>query len=142
MVAVLIPIIGGCSSPLNTPIEVPIRSQEGQGSSAWVSADWNDLEAAVIVGTGSIRAVVTGWSADGPRRRRFEFKHFEGQTGWLSAERGDDPPSDEADAEPPVTIALVARFGRFSDSAMEDRLLRATIRRLTQLRGVEFAPIE
>ncbi|MFN7020458.1 MAG: hypothetical protein ACK4WH_03915 [Phycisphaerales bacterium] len=107
-----------------------------------MDADWNDLEAAVIFGTGSIRAVVTGSSADEPRRRRFEFKHFEGQSGWLTAERGDDPPSDEADEEPPVTITLVARFGRFSDSSIEERLLRATIRRLTQLRGVEFAPIE
>ncbi|MCC6322617.1 MAG: hypothetical protein IT438_14405 [Phycisphaerales bacterium] len=107
-----------------------------------MNADWDDLDASVIIGSRAIRAVVVQSETIDPTIRRYQLRLFDGQDGTLTATRESAAPEGDEQSEPPTDFTLHAVIGRFSDSRVETDLLRATTHRLRQLRGVEFAPLD
>jgi hypothetical protein len=104
-------------------------------------ADWEDVQAAVIVGGQAIEAEISSSSNEGPNRQVFQLRLIDGQPARLTAECAAAPSAD-SNSPPPVEITLSASVGRFGDAAMEAKLLRAVAHRLGALRGVGFAPIK
>jgi len=105
-----------------------------------VVADWDDLDAAVLLGASFAemawegRAAVEG-DAAGRRTKRYDLASVEGDAVVLTATRDEAAADDEG----PDPIRLEARAGVLGNPGREGALLRAVARRLEALRGVDSA---
>lgn len=120
------------------------------GEELATEADWNDIDAAVIVGASAVEmAVVSGQlprfrdskrndKEDGLQERNFALKTIRDEPVILILTRSQATP--EASAAP-QTIVLRAKVGLFGDKETEHRLMRAVAGRLEALKGRETAPL-
>lgn len=114
----------------------PARSDGPSPVVARLEADWNDIDAAVRVGAEQAECVVVRTlPARTGTERRFELKHVSGRRGELVVATPADPAPD------PRPVDLSCRMGALGDHELEERIVARVARRLTDLRGVEFAPI-
>lgn len=111
------------------------------GETLLTTGDWNDLEAAARVGAEACQIAIT--SVESPNQSLFVFKLITptDEHGTLIARRRTTPPDDPAAAEGPIAIELHASLGLFGDRSNETKLLRAVEARLSDLSGVDWAPI-
>lgn len=113
-----------------------------EGTTILVVADWDDVPAAVSAGLGQRRWTVldaTGPTRDKPEGEfRYELVDKGDRPGVLAARRRAGASSAE---HGPVGIELSAKLGRFGDAAEERALLNAVRARLTDLTGVDVAPL-
>jgi len=111
------------------------------GETLLTTGDWNDLEAAARVGAEACQIAIT--SVESPSQSLYVFKLVTptDEHGTLTARRRTATPDDPTAAEGPIAIELHASLGLFGDSSNEKKLLRAVEARLTDLKGVDWAPI-
>jgi hypothetical protein len=105
-------------------------------SSLQLRADWSDVEATMEVAAPRAEAAVVQTLVS-PHSIRFTLVTATDEPGEVLAVRD---PADSSSGEN-IQITLSAHFGRFGDSAREQRLLNAMARRLGQLHGTATAPI-
>lgn len=103
-----------------------------------LTADWDDLEAALAVGLPAAEVSPLGPPVHTADRLDLDIRAVTGERGRFTATRL-DPPSADAD---PVSMRLTCRIGPLGDPQRERRLLRAVADRLTQLKGVDWAPLD
>ncbi len=115
--------LASCRSPLWTQGGPPVRE---------VLADWDDADAAVEVAAKKVEMGLLRSEALNSGRR-YHLRTV-----------GDEPVEldlQPADGTDPRLVRIEARVGRFGDPRREGQLAAAVARRLTQLRGVEHAPV-
>jgi hypothetical protein len=114
------------------------------GASSWgspsaeqsvVVGDWNDVHAAVMVAVGQNETAIVTWSSS-DTEKVFQLRTVRDQDGRLIARR--DPSLGAIDPGP---IHLSCSIGRFGNAPLERSIIRATARRLEDLKGVEFRPL-
>lgn len=118
-------------------------SEVAGGSELLVSADWDDIDAAVDVGVSQVEMAVVsrnagpGWGGRGgdPVRRLFELKTVRDEPAWLEVSRG-------TSGDAVSRVALRAKVGRFGDKKREGALLRAVGQRLEVLHGKDWYPLD
>jgi len=105
------------------------------GTSITVSADWDDVDAAVAYAVRQAETAVLHEEPPEPGRRVYRIKSVGDEEGTLVASlEGTTAETDHS----PTTIGLYAKIGAFGDPELERRLVRAMKRRLEQLKGVEW----
>lgn len=136
---------GGGSGAAAATAALPGSIPDPPPDAAWatITADWDDVAAAVEVGAGQAECVVVRQS---PARtfgrpkptaeRRYLMKHVSGREGPLVVTL--EAPAGSPD---PAPMRLRCWFGPVSDGAVERRLLDRVLVRLGDLRGRDFAPI-
>lgn len=150
-------LVGGCSHPVareharkdalaphaGHELAAPAAGDSVPPGSTTVTADWDDTEAAVVVGAESIESVIHQTEDVSPTHRRYTLRLNSGESATLDITRTTPPPSGITGAatEPPVELTLTARVGLAGDRARERRLVDAVSRRLGQLKGVGAARI-
>lgn len=122
----------GCGGQASLP-DVPVEVTAGT-SAIVVNADWNDVDAALIVAARRVEAVVTRATDVSPTHRRFLVTHISGETGEVNVTRADAAHDEQ------VELRATCRIGRIHEPERDRTLLRALVARLSALRGVEFAP--
>jgi hypothetical protein len=100
-----------------------------------VIADWNDVEAAVLVSTEPIEAAILE-QRETPSRWEFDLVTVAAEPASLVAERATGDGPGEA-----VMIQLTARVSDFGDPARERILLERVRGRLLDLKGVDVRPL-
>lgn len=98
-------------------------------------ADWADVEAAVLVGASAAEMAVLGDEA-GEGERAFRLLTIRDESAELRARTA------APESERPVPIELSARVGHFGDPERERVLLEAVARRLRDLAGVDYRPLD
>lgn len=97
-----------------------------------VLADWDDVDAAVEVAVKSAEVALDGPPRRSRSRMVYSLRTVSDEPGELVVER--------AGGEVLTVSATIGRFG--GDKEREARLVGAVVRRLKQLRGKEWAPVE
>jgi len=130
--------VGGCGlgAPAGTgdgriltaPDESPTRGE--------VTGDWEDLGAAVWVCASQSEVASMGVTDRAPGRVRYAIRSAMEEEGYLEIATAADPGSLD---EVAVPMVLEVRVGRFGRPAHERRFVSALLRRLSRLRGVEYA---
>lgn len=110
------------------------------GSESSLSADWDDVDAAVGVAVGAAEAAVTGARTNGPDERVYYLRTVADEPGILVVSRSPEPAGAAGSA--PSNITLRTSIGRFGNPDRERRLLEAVARRLTDLRGRQYSPLD
>lgn len=110
------------------------------GETLLTTGDWNDLEAAARVGAEQCQIAIANVESPTPDRVVFSLATPTDEHGTLSARRRTGA-ADNAGSDGPTAIELHASIGLFGDSAQEKKLLRAVESRLSDLNGVDWAPI-
>ncbi len=98
-----------------------------------VIADWDDVDAAVETGAGQAEMAVVFDETPSPDERVFYLRTIGDKPVKLTVTR--------TNSEAPPTIQLEVRAGVFGDPGDQARLLKAVSTRLSDLKGVEFAPV-
>lgn len=119
----------GCSSGSATTALIE-TSPVPDGSRAEIPGDWDDVEAAVIIGAERAEMALVSTDDQDPERLAFDLVTVGGEPVRLTAARAGEG-----------RIALEARVGRFGDPARERRLLSAVAARLRALFGRDYAPV-
>lgn len=101
-----------------------------------VKGDWNDVGAALAVGSGKLYLAITDARQIDENEVEYDFVDVIDQPGFFTARRNPGPDSPE-----PEYIELGASIGRFGDETRERELLEAVAKRLGDLAGVDVAPI-
>ena len=135
-------LCGGCSVPAKlagTWIDVqPVP--EGQGCTAVVSGDWDDIYPAALVSADVVEGAIlrhdTGTGEAGQPWLRVRLITIDDEQGEILAERVGAPGPDSG------PIRLTARIGTFGNPAREERLVRAVGDRLRELAGKDWAPVK
>ncbi len=123
-------ILAGCATSATTST----RDRRGPAALT-VQGDWDDVDAAVEVGVGQGEAaVVRSQAAPDGLQRRYELKHVSGLTGVLNVRA-------ESDGKDPRPIALSCTMGAMESGGLSHRIIERVARRLTDLKGLEVAPI-
>ncbi len=141
---------GGCQSGDAPPPRsataslVPISTQ-ADTSTARVEADWNDVDAAVIVSAPRARMAMMGWDPPerdfaGARRIVYRFQTETESIVTLELTRESDEPAPQLRPSVPTMITLRATAEPFRDPEREGALVRAIVSRLSDLKGVEYRP--
>lgn len=118
--------LAGCASPLWTEGGPPVRE---------VVADWGDVDAAVELAVRRVEmGLLEGHST--PEGRRYSIRTEGDEPVELTVRRLD------AGAADPQPLRIEARVGRFGNPQREGQLAGAVARRLSQLRGVDHAPVD
>lgn len=105
-----------------------------------VTADWNDINASVDWAVGEAELAVVDSNAAHAATREFVLRSSHDEPGTLVITRSDSAPPPGAD-EPPTAMTISCSIGRFGNRQTEERFLRALVKRLAALRGVEFRPL-
>jgi hypothetical protein len=95
-----------------------------------VTGDWDDVEAAVIVGAAKAEVAILWPPTVEPDRQVYELLGVAGEPGRLEASLAEDG-----------SIVLTCSIGRFGNPAAESRLVRAVAQRLRDLHGRDYAPL-
>lgn len=95
-----------------------------------MSGDWDDVDAAVEIGADQAECAVASQTTESDGVRRYSLKHIRGSTISLVVRRV---------GEQEIQLEATARPAR--NAALEYRVLERTRIRLSDLRGVEVAPI-
>ena len=131
------PALTGCSGPG----ERRTSPAAGHGVTSPVRvetvADWDDVEAAVSVALRRTELVLAAARRPEEGRMEFRLRSSRDEPGLLVVTRG----VATGDGGP-VPMTLTCSVGRFGDVRSEQQLLAFVVERLTQLRGVEVAPIK
>lgn len=106
-------------------------------AAAEVSADWDDIEAAVAGALGQSELVGVRLDRSDPDRLVYTLRTRRDEPAVLAVTRLDSPGSPD-----PVRLGLACSVGRFGDAAREREFLGLVAARLEQLRGVAVAPLE
>lgn len=135
--------LGGCRSGGDRLVEpgvvvAPVILESGQARV--VRGDWNDVDAAVSVGLSDAEMAVLRVRVRSADRIEYELESILDEPGELIVTR--EPGTAALADGPGLPIRLEARVGRWLDETRAWRLLRGTARRLEDLAGVEFKPIE
>lgn len=141
--AVVALFLTGCSGP-SLPAGADTTSWNDflvSGAIQRLPADWDDIDAAVMVGAArsemAVAAANPGPSLGGgvgdPTQRLFELKTIRDEPAWLMITRAPDSHDTE--------LVMRAKVGRFGDEKREKDLLREVAARLEQLRGRAVAPL-
>lgn len=100
-----------------------------------VTADWNDIDAAVSAASESAEVAVLQRTTPSDATVRFELTSIGDEPGWLVARRiGREGTSD--------VIELSASIGLFPDRERELVLIAGVSARLRRLAGVDYAPLD
>lgn len=135
---------GGCGA--GNPRAI---SAAGLPSTMLVNAKWSDVEPALEVAVRRVEMAIVDREI-GPDLLRFELLTAGAEPGWLTARpspltpptlRSTPSGTPSAADEGEVPITLETRVGLFGDVVRERQLLSALERRLSQLRGREWAPV-
>ncbi len=131
-ILVLTLCIGGCATPpsFSHAVHNPAYTY------IVVKGDWNDVGAALAVGSGSLYLALTDARLNDEVEVQYEFVDVIDQPGFFTARRNPGP-------IPPVPeyLELGASIGRFGDEKREREFLAAIARRLGDLAGADAAPI-
>lgn len=119
----------GCAAP-----EEHSAATLGSGSRVESSGDWNDIDAAVLVGVSRVEMAIVEIVEESPNRRLFRLTTAREEPARLTVTR------EQTSAEA-VRVTLEAVVGRFGDEARERGLMAAVGERLMALKGVDYAPI-
>lgn len=129
-IAVWMGLLAGCGAPDLRP--VPVKSP---GTSMDMNGDWDDVGASVRVAAGQCEmAVVSSKETDPGRAHEFTLVILGDEPATLRFET-------KADTDPRLIHAW-ASVGTYGDQARERDLLTRVNRRLTQLRGRDWAPLD
>jgi hypothetical protein len=115
----------------------PVAANPAGPTRLEVVADWDDLDAAMVVAAANNQCAILGVRRPGPDEVEFEVRTIRDEPVTVSARRlgaADNPPR----AEP---IELVCEYGRFGDAAQQERILEAMRERLADLRGVDYRKV-
>lgn len=141
LVAVDSGILIGCRSVAFEP--APERRP--LGSVVRVDGDWDDLDAAVEVAAGANQLAVVRRVEVGAWERMYELVTVTDKAVVISARVVDESLTiaveEESAKRESVTIELTCRYGHAGDAGRESTVLRSVVRRLSQLRGRDFAPL-
>jgi hypothetical protein len=113
---------------------VPVAVVDGVAS-IQINADWDDVDAAMIVASQYVEATVTRATLLSPTHRRYVVTHVSGEVGEVNVIRADAARDEQVD------LRATCRIGRLHEPKRDQALLRALAARLAALRGVEFAPL-
>jgi hypothetical protein len=110
-------------------------------------ADWNDVDAAMLIGVPKAHMALLDWE---PTEREFLnvrriVYHLETETEQIMAlefTRESEEPVPRFESVPPIRITVRAYGTLFRDPTREAALVEAVVDRLTALRGVEYRPAE
>lgn len=102
-----------------------------------VSADWDDIEAAVAGALGRSELVRVRLDRSDPGRLVYTLRTSRDEPAVLTIARLDTLGSPD-----PVRLGLTCSVGRFGDAAREREFLGLVAARLEQLRGVEVVPFD
>lgn len=127
-------LLTGCAGPSAALPRVPVEVVDGV-SSIQINADWDDVDAAMIVAAQHVEATVTRASEVSPTHRRYVVTHVSGEVGEVNVTRADAARDEQVD------LRAMCRIGRIHEPERDRALLQALAARLTALRGVEFAPL-
>lgn len=114
---------------------------QSEGLSRTVRGDWNDVEAAAVVGLERAECAILRRTENSPTVVAYALRTVLDQDGVLRFTRA--APADGAgsqDRGENIDITVFCRVGPFGDQEREERILDAVRDRLGELRGVEFAP--
>jgi hypothetical protein len=124
----------GCSS------SGPTTSEHGAGVSEvtklTTTGDWDDVDASVIVGLDKAEAAQRSMTEVSPTERHYQFRTVLDQTGLLKVVQTKPGRAGES-----CEVEMWCRVEPLGDAAREQRIVREVARRLSHLRGVEFAPV-
>lgn len=110
-------------------------AETGRSTALVVEGDWDDVDAAILVGLEQAEMAQLRRRSPGPDEVVVELLTLRDQPGTLRLTR--EPPTGDG----PTRITIEASVGRVREPDLERRLVRAVARRLEDLRGVEFAPV-
>lgn len=134
LMAAWVCVLSGCAG--DGPLLV------GTAERAQLVADWNDIDAAVEVGAGQNEMAVVSTESPSEDERVFELRTAGAEPGRVVARRSGVMQASGAKSVGPQAIDLQAQVGRFGDSKREKRLIASIRKRLGDLTGVDWAPID
>ena len=134
----LVVSISGCAGPHPSTPTAPATAAH-QPFSERLEADWDDIDAAAEVGTGQAECVVVRAQTlpDG-LERRFDLKHVSGLTGRLVVRLDPHGPRPTT----PGQSRSPCEMGPLGTPELEKLIVKRVAKRLSDLKGVEFAPIK
>ncbi len=101
------------------------------------TGDWNDIDAAVLVGASRAEmAIVEAKGKPESDRREYVLTTARDEPALLVVVR-----ERAVESGGVVRVRLEATVGRFGDSARERTLMEAVAARLKELAGVDYAPL-
>lgn len=133
----LFTLVGCAGTPAPLP-DVPVQRVGGWTTGA-VVGDWNDVEPAVRVGVEQGEAAIERITPTADATTlTFDLRTHLDEDARVRVTR---ELGGHANGER-ITLRIACRIEPFGDAAREERFIELIARRLTQLTGVEFAPIE
>lgn len=123
-------LLAACSSVPSFP-----EHAEQYGRTESMTADWNDIDAAVDLAASESELMIQSAGADNPDERIYLLRSIRDEPVWLRVRR-------PAGQDESASLELTARVGRFGDLAREREFLSNLRRRLGQLHGVGTHPID
>lgn len=112
-------------------------SPRAGAAAAEVSADWDDIEAAVAGALTQSELVRVRLDRPDSGRLVYTLRTSRDEPAVLTIARLDTPGVSD-----PIRLGLACSVGRFGDAAREREFLGLVAARLEQLRGVAVAPLE
>lgn len=127
-------VFAGCATP--PPLPAQVRNQAS--SLGEVIGDWDDVETCVSTGAYQSEMAIERVMRPDPDTIVFELLTITNEPARLEMERigGDGKVPGESER-----MELRASVGLFGSRDWEERLIGRVSRRLTELRGVDVAPI-
>lgn len=131
----------GCGSGSGLSWNQPAVPSEG--TTRTLIGDWDDAEAAATVATRQVELAIVQTTRPTPDQVRFETLAASDESGLLTISRPRDPLlSRKPGQRGGESLEATAKLGTFGDSKREAALLDRLERRLSQLEGVEYAPLD
>ncbi len=134
-----ISVFAGCASgpSWNQP------AVHSTGTTRIIVGDWDDAEAAVTVATRQVELAILRVARPTPNQVDFDTIAPSDETGRLTLIRRPDPArSAGSGGRGGESLQATARLGTYGDTRREAALLDRLERRLSQLEGVEYAPLD
>jgi hypothetical protein len=146
-------LCAGCQSRQSSreAAAVPLYAQPPQDKAdatvVVVTADWNDVDAAVLIATPKANMALWEWE---PAEHEFmkvsrivyRLQTETEQVMTIEFTREGDEPVPRFESVPPIPITIRAFASPFRDPVRERAILDAVVDRLTALRGVEYRAAE
>ncbi len=134
---IAIPVLcTACASPWSTnKLNLNTTREPIPETTIEITADWNDIDAAMLIAASKSQLGLSDRTND-PDGAMFQFLTIHDETMLLWATPLEKP------TEKPIRIKFEARLEPSRDTARESKFLQALTKRLTQLRGVDTAPVD